>query len=100
MSEQSEEMVYVVANGGQSGRSNIHTNPDCHYVLRANTVFEKPRSVIDDDRLCAACSGEYNPGENSPADTTAMRKALSSMAPEDAGLSALGERPGQDGGSA
>jgi len=95
------ESVYVVAvGGGGGGRNNVHTESDCHYVERAKHVYKKPREVVDDDRLCRVCAGEFTPAQNTSTNTNATRKTLSSLSPADAGLSPLGERNSQGGDSA
>ncbi|WP_134672614.1 hypothetical protein [Halorussus marinus] len=93
-----EETVFVVSRSGNGGRNHVHTDPDCQHLQRAKNVFEKPRSVVNVDRLCRVCSGEYSPPKTDGPNE--MRKLLSSTAPEEIGLSAIGERDGMGGGQA
>ncbi|WP_210423472.1 hypothetical protein, partial [Halorussus marinus] len=98
MTDSDEETVYVVSRSGNGGRNHVHTDPDCQYLERAKNVFEKPRSVVDIDRLCQVCSGEHSPENEGPSgDPNETRKLLSSTAPEEIGLSAIGERDGLGG---
>jgi len=94
-----EETVYVVSRSGNGGRNHVHTDPDCQYLQRAKNVFEKPRDVVDIDRLCRVCSGDHSPLENEGPDDdpNATRELLSSTAPEEIGLSPIGERDGLGG---
>jgi hypothetical protein len=98
--ETAQESAFVVSRSGNGGRNHVHTDPECPHVQRAKNVFEKPRSVVDDDRLCRWCSGEFSPASNSTTDTNANRKLLSSTSPEELGLSAIGERDGPGGDQA
>jgi len=91
------ELVYVVSRSGNGGRNHVHTDPECPKVQRAKNVFEKPRSVVHDDRICRWCSGDATPGENATGDPHANRKLLKATSPEDLGLSAIGERDGLEG---
>lgn len=89
-----EQTVLVVSRSGNGGRNHIHTDPECPKVQRAKNVFEKPRSVVYDDRVCRWCSGEAAPENNAVGDTNANRKLLEATSPEELGLSAIGERDG------
>jgi hypothetical protein len=96
------EMLFVSSRSGNGGQNHVHTDPECPFLQRSKTVHEKPSEVVDGDaEYCRACSGEWSPGENSTegSDPKALRQTLAATAPEDLGLSALGERPEQGGES-
>ena len=100
MANDEADVVYVVARRGNGGRNHVHTDPECVHVQRATTVFEKPRATADLDKLCQVCTGAWSrPGTDPGTDPNATRKLLANTAPEDLGLSAIGERTtgGDDG---
>lgn len=86
------ETVYFVSRRGGGSRGHIHTDEDCKKLQRAGDYTDKPREVIDDDKICSVCSGEFEGPNHPDHDPSETRKRLLDTDPEELGLSPLGER--------
>lgn len=52
----------LVTIGPRGGYDRVfHTDSDRPHIRESDRVVEKARSVLNDARICAKCSGEYRP---------------------------------------
>lgn len=85
----SDETVFVTTRGTGSRADAYHTDRECPQLAQANVVAEKPRDIIDSNRRhCRVCAGEVRMGGGG----NDLSTTLADAAPEDVGLSPLGER--------
>lgn len=74
--------VYVAGRQASGGpERSIHTNRACPILDKANTVYEKDRSMFPDDKpVCAVCGGEI---ERPETHDTSHLKSLKAAAEAD-----------------
>lgn len=85
---------------GNGGDTAVHVDSNCRHIIDATPLYSKPASVPMDSRpVCQECNGATSFGCEKGSDVNATRDALLSMDPDEAGLSALGDRERADGGA-
>jgi len=78
----SGDTVYLSSKAAT--RDRYHTDPNCRYLERVDTVYSKDREVVEPHlSLCRYCSGEFT--TSSSADSS-YHVALKDANPEDVGL--------------
>lgn len=96
MSDDEEDVVYVVPYGRLGRRPSYHTDPDCVSLRRADRVLEKPRHVIDGHRdECKRCSGDL---QNHRGGHASVGRVIEDpdFGPEDLGLEPMRTDGGED----
>lgn len=85
--------VYLTGRGGGGSRQSLHTDPDCLHLNRGKTTTERVLEDIPEDwPVCRSCLGIAMDERDPAIDVQETRRELLDAAPEDAGLSPLGDR--------